>query len=61
MLMEEGTDDNEDDILIGDNACVMQCDADESTQTMSQNARDWHHHVRDLLKRQVWSRVREQS
>ena len=54
MLMEEGTDDNEDDILIGDDTCVMQCDADENTQTMSQNARDWLHYVRDLLKRQVW-------
>lgn len=54
MLMEEGTDDNEDDILIGDDTCVMQCDTDENTQTMSQNARDWLHYVRDLLKRQVW-------
>lgn len=51
MLMEEGTDDNEDDILIGDETCVMQCDAEENTQTMSQNARDWLHYVRDLLKR----------
>jgi len=54
MLMEEGTDDNEDDILIGEETCVMQCDADENTQTMSQNARDWLHYVRDLLKRQAF-------
>ncbi len=49
MLMEEGTDEDDDDILIAPNTCVMQSDPED--QTLSSNARDWIRHVIDLLKK----------
>ena len=52
ILMEEGTDDNEDDILVGGASVVMQSDARE-TQTFSQNAQDWISYVNRTLKKFV--------
>ena len=48
MLMEEGTDDNEDDILVAPETCVISCDQSEASQ-MSQNAHKWVTHVLKLL------------
>ena len=51
MLMEEGTDDNEDDILVQPNTCVMECKPDDVTNQFSQNAQDWMRHVINVLKK----------
>ena len=51
MLMEEGTDDNEDDIIVAEMTCVMHFDPADTSQAMSQNARDWLHHVTEILRK----------
>ncbi|XP_006816932.1 nibrin-like [Saccoglossus kowalevskii] len=50
ILMEEGSDDDDDDILVTDNTCVMSADPQDSSQKLSQNAKDWISHVMDYLK-----------
>ena len=51
MLMEEGTDDNEDDILLSPTSCIMHCDVTDIAPSMSQNAHEWLAHVDKLLKK----------
>ncbi|CAH1778763.1 unnamed protein product, partial [Owenia fusiformis] len=50
MLMEEGTDDNDDGILVAKETCVMQCDINDMSQQLSQNATEWVTHVMKYLK-----------
>ena len=50
-LIEEGTDDDDDSILVAMGTVVMQFDLDDSTQNLSQNGRDWAKHVQTVLKR----------
>ncbi len=54
MLVEEGTDDNKDDILVSPHACVMMCDPNDPTQNLSKNAKEWIRHVQQVLKKFVF-------
>lgn len=50
ILLEEGTDDNDDSILTALGSCVMCHNAtDESQKIMSENARHWISHVTELV------------
>ena len=51
MLMEEGTDNDNDDILVQPNTIVMSCDPTDASQNLSTNAQEWIRHVLDVLKR----------
>ena len=53
MLLEEGTDDNEDDILVSPGSCVMSCDLTDHSQNLTKNAQDWIQHVMKTLKKLV--------
>ena len=52
MLMEEGTDDNDDNILVTPGTCVMSSESVDKSQ-ISQNARIWIQHVTKFLKKCV--------
>lgn len=49
-LIEEGTDDDDDAILVARHTIVMQFDLHDTTQNLSQNAMDWAAHVQDVLR-----------
>ncbi|XP_064641623.1 nibrin-like isoform X2 [Lineus longissimus] len=51
FLMEEGTDDNDDSVLIAPGTCVMECSPSENSQQLSQNAQEWISHVLDYLQK----------
>ncbi|XP_041375174.1 nibrin-like isoform X2 [Gigantopelta aegis] len=50
ILMEEGTDDNSDEVLTEDGTVVMNCGPDEQ-QLLSENGKRWFHHVQNYLKK----------
>ena len=51
MLMEEGTDDNDDDILISPATCVMSVDPGDPAQNISDNGQEWIVHVFGVLQK----------
>ena len=51
MLIEEGTEDNEDDILLAPTTVVMTTDPTDTTQNFTQNAKEWIKHVVEILKK----------
>ena len=51
VLMEEGSDDNDDSALLATGTCVMQCDVPLESQNLSQNGVTWVKHVYKLLKK----------
>ena len=50
ILMEEGSDDNDDEILISPGTCIMYSDPSDSSQSLSQNAQEWISHVLAYLR-----------
>ncbi|XP_070574987.1 nibrin-like isoform X2 [Ptychodera flava] len=51
ILMEEGSDDGSDDVLVLSSTCVMYADPHDNTQQFTQNAKEWITHVMDHLER----------
>jgi hypothetical protein len=51
ILMEEGTDDNDDGVLVAPGTCVMESSPTENSQQLSQNAQKWISHVIDYLQK----------
>ena len=50
VLMEEGTDDNDDEVLAEGGTVVMSCGLDEQ-QLLSENGKRWVQHVHSYLKK----------
>ncbi|XP_013418240.1 nibrin [Lingula anatina] len=59
VLMEEGTDDNNDKVLIERGTCVMYCEPPTNPQLLSKNARDWVTHVQRYLKRHKQRQIQD--
>ena len=51
MLMEEKIAEDQEDIILSPNSCVMLCEPSSQPQQLTDSARNWVEHVLAILKK----------